>query len=189
MHGEPVVAGGEFDVGAGDARPGDVQLPPAVQRLAGQLAVLQREGGVDHCLRGEPAAGRQPGVEAAGRQLAEAARVEMLQFAGGAERALWAEIELALGFQVGVAGRQAQAGQLEFLPDPLGFGKEAEGGVAQVEVQTLPLAGQRRGQRPGQAGRVQGGDELPGVEAAGLQVEVEAAGAEAALAGQFAAAG
>ena len=189
VRGQAVIAGGQFDVGPGDARPGDGELPLAAYRLAGDAAVVQREAGIDHRLRCQVAAGLEAGIDVRRRQAAEAARVEVLQFAFGREWARPVEIEFALRQHAGCAGSQLQPGQAQALAGQAGFGEQAEGGVAQVDADILPVAGQCRRQGAGQAGGVQGGQQLPGVEAAGLQVEPELVVAPAAVAGQFAAAG
>jgi hypothetical protein len=188
VRGQAVVAGGQFDVGPGDARPGDGELPLAAYRLAGDAAVVQREAGIDHRLRCQVAAGLEAGIDVRRRQAAEAARVEVLQFAFRREFAPPVEIEFAVRQQAGSAGSQLQFGQAQAPPARLASASRLKvASRRSMRTSCRSPAGWRKG--AGQAGGVQAGQQLPGIEAAGLQVELEAVVAPAAVAGQFAAAG
>ena len=183
------VAGGQFDVGPGDARPGDGELPLAAYRLAGDAAVVQREAGIDHRLRCQVAAGLEAGIDVRRRQAAEAARVEVLQFAFGREWARPVEIEFALRQQAGCAGSQLQPGQAQALAGQAGFGEQAEGGVAQVDADILPVAGQCRRQGPARRVACREDSSCRASRRVACRSSLELVVAPAAVAGQFAATG
>lgn len=85
------------------------------------------------------------GVDLGQGQAAEATRVEVLQFAFRREFAPPVQSEFAVRQQAGSAGRQLQFGQAQSPLGQAGLGEQAVGGIAQVDAEILPVAGQGGG--------------------------------------------
>ena len=136
---EAVDAGLEADFRLRYLWPGDLEPALAGQRLAGPERFAQGEFGVHLRLRLQLAACRETRVDTRRRQLREAARVELFEFAFTVERHLLAERQLAVRLEAGRAAAQFEAGQIDFAGRLAGCGAQRKAAVLEIDLQALPV--------------------------------------------------